>query len=196
VSPRPTARRDDDGPIARRAADGCADSFAVLLTRHQVPVTHFVRQLLGAGNPDVDDVVQDAFLRAHSRLHDYDDRFAFSTWLFTIARRCCLNHARTERRRRRRDSAAVRPEATTPDSDPQALTMAVESGASLWAAARIVLTERQLSAVWLRYVEDLTVEDVAAVLECPVGTAKTLLFRARIRLASVLPEQRSAEGVR
>ncbi len=195
MSPR-VAARHDDGPLARRAAGGCLDSFAELLARHQVSVAHFVRQLLGAGNPDVDDVVQEAFLRAHARLHDYDDRWAFSTWLFTIARRCCLNHARAERRRRRRDSAAARPGATTADGDPQAITMAIESGASLWAAARLVLTERQFAAVWLRYVEDLAVEEVAAVLECPVGTAKTLLFRARVRLASVLPEHRPVEGVR
>jgi RNA polymerase sigma-70 factor (ECF subfamily) len=195
MSPRP-ARHDNDGPLARRAAEGCIDSFAVLLARHQVPVTHFVRQTLGPGSPDVDDVVQDAFLRAHSRLHLYDDRWAFSTWLFTIVRRCCLNHVRADRRRRRRDSAAARPEVRAGDGDPQVLTMAGESGASLWAAARLVLTERQFAAVWLRYVEDLAVDEVAAVLECPVGTAKALLFRARVRLSSGLAAHRPAEGLR
>lgn len=192
MSSRSPGRRDDDGPIVRRAAGGCVDSFAVLLARHQVPVAHFVRQALGGSSPDVDDVVQEVFLRAHSRLGDYDDRWAFSTWLFTIARRCCLNHARTERRRRRRDTAVARRDATAGDGDPQDAVIAVEAGASLWAAARLVLTERQFSATWLRYVEGLDVEEIAAVLECPSGTAKTLLFRARVRLASVLAEDRPA----
>lgn len=195
MSPRSLERRDDDGPLVRRAAEGCVDSFAALLDRHQVPVAHFVRQTLGGGGADVDDVVQEVFLRAHRRLADYDDRWAFSTWLFTIARRCCLNHVRSERRRRRRDTAVVRPETTAADGDPQAVAMASEDGASLWAAARVVLTERQFTAIWLRYVEDLAVEDVAAVIGCPPGTAKTLLFRARVRLASILDEGRPMERV-
>lgn len=195
MSPRSGMRRDDDGPLVRRAVDGCVDSFAALLARHQVPVAHFVRQTLGACGADVDDVVQEVFLRAHRRLTDYDGRWAFSTWLFTIARRCCLNHIRSERRRRRRDTAVVRPEAMAAAGDPQAMVMASEAGASLWAAARVVLTERQFAAIWLRYVEDLAVEDVASVIGCPVGTAKTLLFRARVRLASLLAEGRPLERV-
>ena len=89
MSARPAKRRDDDGPLVRRATEGCVDSFAALRARHQVPVTHFVRQTLGGGGADVDDVVQEVFLRAHRRLAEYDDRWSFSTWLFTIARRCC-----------------------------------------------------------------------------------------------------------
>lgn len=195
MSPRPGARRDDDGPLVRRAAGGCVDSFAALLARYQVPVAHYVLSTLGGGSPDVDDVVQEVFLRAHGRLRAYDDRWAFSTWLFTIARRCCLNHARAERRRRRRDSAVARPEALPDDGDPQAGAMAVEAGESLWAAARGVLTERQFSAIWLRYVECLSVDEVATVLDCPVGTVKSLLFRARLRLARVLAGDRPLERV-
>jgi len=184
-SPAASASCDaDPGPLIERAADGCLDSFAELMARHQVPVVHFVRQLLGGRSADVDDVVQDVFLRVHRGLPGYDRRWAFSTWLFTIARRCCLNHARSERRRRRRDAAAVRLSAAT-TVDPQAAAIAVESGASLWARAREVLTERQFTAVWLHYVENLAVDEVARVLECPAGTVKTLLFRARRRLASV-----------
>lgn len=194
---RPGERRDHDiRPLVARAAAGCVDSFAVILARHQVPVVHFVRQMLGSGSPDVDDVVQEVFLRAHRGLQGYDDRWAFSTWLFTIARRCCLNHVRAERRRRRRDAAAVRRVAAVAGDDPAASAIAVEAGASLWAAARMVLTERQFAAVWLRYVEDLGVEEVAAVLECPAGTAKTLLFRARVRLASVMDGATAVGGPR
>lgn len=193
--PRPSATHPSDRVLARRAVGGCIDSFASLVFRHQVGVAHYARQVLGS-DADVDDVVQEVFLRAHGRLAEYDSRWAFSTWLFTIARRCCLNHARSERRRRRRDTAAVRPEQMPAEGDPLAVIMAVESGASLWAAARVVLTERQFTAIWLRYVEGLAVEEVAAVIGCPGGTAKTVLFRARVRLASVLPEGRRMEGVR
>jgi RNA polymerase sigma-70 factor, ECF subfamily len=195
VLPRSEASPDDDRPLVRRAQRGCVDSFAALMARHQVAVAHYVRQLLGGGSPDVDDMVQEAFLRAHGSLAAYDDQWAFSTWLFTIARRCCLNHARAERRRRRRDTSVARPEATAATGDPLAAVIAVETGVSLWAAARVVLTERQFSALWLRYVEELAVEEVAVVLECPVGTAKTLLFRARVRLASVVDDGRTVERV-
>ena len=72
MSPRSGMRRDADGPLVRRAVDGCIDSFAALLARHQVPVAHFVRQTLGGCDADVDDVVQEVFLRAHRRLADYE----------------------------------------------------------------------------------------------------------------------------
>ena len=89
-----------DATLARRAAAGCGESFATLARRHQVPVVHYVRRLAGRGGADADDVAQEAFLRAWRRIGAYDPRWAFSTWLFTIARRTWLNAARTARRRR------------------------------------------------------------------------------------------------
>jgi RNA polymerase sigma-70 factor (ECF subfamily) len=169
-----------DSVLARRAATGCVESFATLARRHQVPVVHYVRRLAGRGGVDADDVAQDAFMRAWRRISDYDPRWAFSTWLFTIARRTWLNAARTTRRRRMREAAVATVNAG--GVEPVEAIMADEQAVRLWDVARAELKEREFTALWLRHVEDKTIAEIAAVLGRPEGTVKVILFRARRRL--------------
>jgi len=172
----------DDAQLARRAAAGSVNAFATLAARHQVGVVHYLRQLAGrAGRHDADDVAQDAFLRAWRAIDRYDPRWAFSTWLFTIARRTWLNHARAERRRRVRETAAA-PLASS-GGDPGQTALAVERANRLWGRAAAELSERQFTALWLRYVEEQSVAEIAAVLEEPAATVKVILFRGRRKLA-------------
>lgn len=154
--------------------------FATLARRHQVPVVHYVRRLAGRGGVDADDVAQDAFMRAWRRISDYDPRWAFSTWLFTIARRTWLNAARTTRRRRMREAAVATVNAG--GVEPVEAIMADEQAVRLWDVARAELKEREFTALWLRHVEDKTIAEIAAVLGRPEGTVKVILFRARRRL--------------
>jgi RNA polymerase sigma-70 factor, ECF subfamily len=173
-----------DATLARRAAAGCVESFATLARRHQVSVVHYVRRLAGGGGVDADDVAQDAFLRAWQRIGDYDPRWAFSTWLFTIARRTWLNAARATRRRRVRETAAATGGGVP--ASPIASIMAEEDAARLWDLAQAELTEREFTALWLQYVEGKTIAEMGAVLDRPEGTVKVILFRARRRLAPIV----------
>ena len=172
--------QSDDAVLARRAAGGCVASFSELARRYQVPVVHYVRHLAGHGGADADDVAQEAFLRAWRGIADYDPRFAFSTWLFTIARRTWLNQARAMRRRRVRESAVAVTEATA--GGAAAAAIATERATRLWQVARAELSEREFTALWMRYVEDKPVAEIALVLDKPVATVKVILFRARRRL--------------
>ena len=81
-----------DDELARRAQQGCEASFESLLRRFQTPVLHFLRRQ--GASADAEDLTQETFLRAYENLHRYDRRWAFSTWLFTIARRTSINHRR------------------------------------------------------------------------------------------------------
>jgi RNA polymerase sigma-70 factor (ECF subfamily) len=171
----------DDAELARRAAAGCVASFASLATRYQVRIVHYVQQVIGSRGGDADDVAQDAFVRAWRSIASYDDRWAFSTWLFTIARRGCLNHVRATRRRRRRETVAVGESATL--ADPCTAAVAVERAGRLWDVAAATLSERQFTVLWLRYVEAKSLAEIATVLATPESTVKVLLFRSRRRLA-------------
>jgi RNA polymerase sigma-70 factor (ECF subfamily) len=169
-----------DATLARQAAAGCVESFTTLASRHQVPVVHYVRRLAGRGGVDADDVAQEAFLRAWRRIGDYDDRWAFSTWLFTIARRTWLNAVRATRRRRVRETAVAT--VSVGGREPWAAAVAAEEATRLWDVARAELKEREFTAVWLRYVEEKSMAEIAAVLGTPAATVKVILFRARRRL--------------
>lgn len=169
-----------DATLARRAARGCVESFAILARRHQVPVMHYVRQLTRRSAGDPDDVAQEALLRAWRRIADYDPRWAFSTWLFTIARRTWLNQARATRRRRAREAALA---ANQVDGiEPVAVAIAAERTTRLWDLAASELSEREFTALWMRYVEDKSMAEIAEVLGKPAATVKVIVFRARRRL--------------
>lgn len=172
--------QSDDATLARCAAAGCVADFSELARRYQVPVVNYVRHLAGRAGGDAEDVAQEAFLRAWRHIAAYDPKYAFSTWLFTIARRTWLNQTRAARRRRVREATVV-PEAGCA-AGALAVALATERATRLWQVARAELSEREFTSLWMRYVEDKPVAEIAVVLDKPVATVKVILFRARRRL--------------
>jgi RNA polymerase sigma-70 factor, ECF subfamily len=172
-----------DEELACRARQGCAVSFEQLLRRFQTPVLHFLRRR--GFSADAEDLTQETFLRVYENLHRYNRRWAFSTWLFTIARRTSLNHRR--RTRLTADSRVV--EATLAVSPAPLETMvAEESRRRLWDRAAEVLSEEQTTALWLHYVEEMPAREIARVLDRSWTSVKVMLFRARKRLLPLLGE--------
>jgi RNA polymerase sigma factor (sigma-70 family) len=172
-----------DEELACRAQGGCAESLDQLLRRFQAPVLHFLRRR--GFFADAEDLVQETFFRAYENLHRYDKRWLFSTWLFTIARRTSLNH-----RRRRCPTADLKAvEAAWSDvAEPLDAILAEESRTRLWDRAASVLTEEQMTALWLHYAEDMPAREIARVLGRSWASVKVMLFRARRRLSPLLAE--------
>ncbi len=127
---------------------------------------------------DADDLVQETFIRAHRNLARYDARWSVSTWFYTIAHRLALNHRRDRRNLRPLEGIEVAV-AGTPG-------MAEDDGDGVWATARAVLSPRDFQVLWLRYGEDRSIEELAAILGVQPGNAKVVLHRARNRLAEHL----------
>src|SRR4051812_21472658 len=139
----------DDGSrallVAARAGD--REAFAELVRRF---ADRLLRFLVGRGveREDARDLVQETFLRAWAALDRFDDRYAVSTWLFTIAYRLALN---LRARQARRSHVAIG-EAAIAAPAAQAVDDAPPGG--LWATARGLLGERDYQALWLYYAED------------------------------------------
>lgn len=170
-----------DEELASRAQQGCARSFERLMERFQAPVLHFLRRRGHVS--DAEDLLQETFLRLYSNLHRYDRRWRFATWLFTIARRVSINHGR---RVPPAATAAVGPSAAPSPFGPLEAIVAEEERRGLWDRAARVLGRDELTAVWLYYVEDMPVREIALVLERSRMSVKTMLFRARRRLREML----------
>jgi RNA polymerase sigma-70 factor (ECF subfamily) len=172
-----------DEELACRAQAGCEASFEQLARRFQAPVLQFLRRL-GAG-PDAEDLLQETLVRACVNLHRYRPRWRFAAWLFTIARRASINH-----RRRAGAVAACRELESLPSRgpDPSHEAAEAEDRQRLWNTAARILSEEEMTAVWLFYVEDLSAREIAGVLERSWVSVKTMLFRARRRLLAVLQE--------
>ena len=168
--------------LAVQAQGGCRASFALLVSRFQVPLLHFLRSRT-ATVQDAEDLTQEVFVRAFRSIARYEPKWQFSTWIYTIAHRLSLNARR--RWRPTIESQAVEALSTAvPGVDDVAA--AAEDSRRLWKLAAALLTPEQVTALWLFYVEDMSLEEMAVVLHRTAGAAKGLLFRGRRKLAKHL----------
>jgi RNA polymerase sigma-70 factor (ECF subfamily) len=164
--------------LARRAQKGCQESFAALVERYGGRLFLFLRHRTG-NVEDAEDLVQDTFVRAYQSIGRYSSSSKFSTWLFTIAVRLASSHYR--RMRRTHVVADFEPSA----EGPAEATERREARQSLWALAAS-LPEGQYQALWLRYVEDMPVRQIAKVLRKSQVYVRVLLCRARVNLSRKL----------
>lgn len=174
--------------LARRAHSGCAVAFEELARRYRPRLLTVLERRLSGNLSDAEDVAQEALSRAWQKIAMYDDKYQFSTWLYTIAFRLATDHHRRERRRSNDVSLAHGSDPTEP-AEFEKNVQRTEEANNLWAIAHTVLNEAQYTVMWLRYGEDLNVKDVAkATGRTTVGT-RVLLHRAR----KVLQQHATAE---
>ena len=163
---------DDD--LARETQAGSMTAFEELVHRYEHRIYAFVMQYCH-NDADAREITQDAFVRAFQAIGRFVPRGGFGPWLFTIARRKCIDRYRATVR-----ASADEPIPEVPDhDDPSVLLVRQEERQELWALARKCLGETQFQALWLRYAEGMSVEGVARVLRKTQTHVKVLLFRAR-----------------
>lgn len=169
-----------DQQVARAAA-GDRAAFAALVQRWQGPVFAFLGRM-GLRQSEAEELAQEAFVRAWQNLGSYQrDKAAFSTWLFTIARRLALNELDRSERRWLVPADDHTPEAACDGPGPAQALQARQQGQALQAALRQVpAADRCVLA--LAYLNDLSLADVARIEGCSEAAAKARLHRARGQL--------------
>lgn len=184
----------DDGILWRQAREGDQEAFAELVRRHQRRVWMVCRQYVGPDEADA--AVQDAFLKAWSRLESFDGRARFGTWLTRIAINTCLDHIRRHRRRGVTvddhgddDGPGLLERMPDTGADPERRAMERQAVERL-AACEELLSSRQREVFRLRFYAEMDLEEIAQSLGVHVGTVKTQLHRAVHRLRRELGEVR------
>lgn len=175
---------------AAAASGGSSDCFDMLVDRLGPRLLRYLRRKVGDVHT-AEDLVQETFLKAYRNLGRYDPSRSFTTWLFTIAARLAISHARS-----RRPAAALGEydPVDTGRSDPAETVARAEQHRGLWVRASRVLGGDQFSALWLRYAEEMSVRDIAGVMCRTRSGVKVLLHRARRRLMKVaVPAAAAAE---
>jgi len=166
--------------LARESQAGSFSAFEELVLRYEGRIYGFV--LNSCRNAaDAREITQDTFVRAFHAITQFDSRRDFAPWLFTIARRKCID--------RHRSAPPLSDEAIPDRSDPHDPAEALaqrEDRQNLWDLARRRLPLAQFQALWLRYAEDMTVAEIAPVLRRTKTHVKVLLFRARTALGREL----------
>jgi RNA polymerase sigma-70 factor (ECF subfamily) len=169
-----------DQELAVQSQAGSLAAFEQLVYRYEARVLGFLGRCCH-DEQVAREVTQDTFVRAFHALAKYEATKPFAPWLFTIARRKCIDHYR---------AFPLLADAQAPESphydDPAELLARDESRLQLWRIAREHLTKNQVQALWLRYVEDFELEQIAQVMRKTRTGVKVLLFRARQTLGRFL----------
>lgn len=177
IAERSTA---SDAELARQTQAGSASAFEELLYRYEHRVHAFVSQFCRNAT-DAREITQDTFVKAAQSMSQFDARREFAPWLFTIARRKWIDRQRAAPP----PADAPLPEAVDVHHPGEQLAQQ-EDRQQLWRLARQCLKPDQFHALWLRYVEDLDVAQIARVLGKTRVHVKVLLFRARQTLGQQL----------
>lgn len=170
-----------EAELVRRAQQGDTQAFAALLTEHQRFVYNLALRSLGDAH-EAEDVAQEAFVRAWQALPRFRGQSRFQTWLYRIVVNLCF----TRMPRLRRDLNALSEEdaldlPSESFADPAVGIEQQEQRAFLFRQIE-ALSESQRLLVTLRFQQELSYEEIASIVNLPLGTVKVGIFRARQRL--------------
>ena len=182
--------------IARVVVQDDRHAFSELVRRHQSAVRATLRRLTAGNHALADDLAQDTFMLAYRNLSSFRQEARFSTWLFRIATNAFLADARKRKEELLGDGDAEVGADDDEAGSPANATSDHTRGATLrldMERAMKGLSDGERAAIVQCYHNDLSHEEAAYVLNCPVGTVKTHILRAKAKLKLQLgawaPEQ-------
>lgn len=189
---------DTDQQLVQRAQRGDLRAFDLLVLKYQGRIGALVsRYIADAG--EVEDVTQEAFIKAYRALSKFRGDSAFYTWLYRIAANAAKNHLVAKGRRPGADATIEDAEVfddgglVSETGSPEAMAMGDELAAVVEQALQSLPDELR-AALTLRELEGLSYDDIAEVLGCPVGTVRSRIFRAREAIDEQVRQQISGDS--
>jgi RNA polymerase sigma-70 factor, ECF subfamily len=185
------SERDIDRQLVERVQQGDKGAYGLLVAKYQRKIMRLLSRLVRDPS-EIEDVAQEAFIRAYRALPGFRGESAFYTWLYRIAINTAKNHLIAAGRRpavveadpeeaEQFDSADALRDVATPD----ALLLSKEVGEAVNRAIDR-LPDDLRTAIVLREIEGLSYEEISAAMNCPIGTVRSRIFRAREAIAEQL----------
>jgi RNA polymerase sigma-70 factor (ECF subfamily) len=187
---------DADAPLIERVKAGDVKAFEMLVVKYQ----RRIERLIGRMVRDVDlvpDIAQETFIRAYRAIPQFRGESAFYTWLYRIA----VNTAKKALMQLKRDPLVTESARASRDDDDESSSR-VENELSDGETPESVLASKQIAsavnfaiealsddlrqAITLREIEGLSYEEIAELMNCPIGTVRSRIFRAREAIAARL----------
>jgi RNA polymerase sigma-70 factor (ECF subfamily) len=181
ASPDREEKRREDDELVERTRRGDMDAFEALYRRHSPAVFGLTLRML-QNRADAEDLLQEIFLQAYDRLPSFEGRSAFGTWLYRLSVNRCLDHLRSRTVKDRNRTEELAPEHSNAVSSTGRSAL---SGLELERAIG-ELPPSSRAAFLLHHVAGFDHKEVGEMMGIAVGTSKSLVHRARIRLKEVL----------
>jgi len=185
------SEREIDQELVVRVQQGDKKAFDMLVLKYQLRVSKLVSRFL-RNQSDVPDVVQEAFIKAYRALPNFRGDSAFYTWLYRIAINTAKNHLVAQSRKNPVNSIDAQEAEDYGASEwlkeyasPEREALADELELTIHKAMAELPSDLR-EAITLREMEGLSYEDIAAVMDCPIGTVRSRIFRAREAIDSKL----------
>jgi RNA polymerase sigma-70 factor (ECF subfamily) len=184
--------RHQERQLIVAACSGDRRAIRTLVELHKDRLFAFIWRMV-RNHHDAEDVCQEAFLKAFASLDTFSSEYRFSTWLFTIGYRVCLNRLRRKRTNSSEIDVARLPIGTAPvDSGAAVSEEADRLQRVVWSGVEQLIPPQQATLV-LFYRNELGCQEIARILEVPVATVKSHLHRGRAKLREVLESMDDAE---
>lgn len=167
---------DRDHQILKRVKNGDANAFSEIVQTHQRQLLCVVLRMVGDLEM-AEDVVQEAFMKAYLKLHTFEGRSKFKSWLFQIA----LNTAKNRLRTKRNDSVDIE-KVSVAVQDHQESDLSQQDLQAMIRTEVDKLPPKQKMALSLRIFEDMSFAEIAELMSCPYDTAKANYRHALMKL--------------
>ena len=185
---------ESDVRVIARARRGEQAAFAELLRAYRAPVFNLCLRML-KNRDDAEDIAQEVFIKVFGMLERYDERYAFRSWLFKIAANQCIDFIRKNRVKLQSLDEPMRyhgeeierqfpDHSRTPDED-----LELREVGRLLLEITDELPPHYRSMIVLRHQEQLSYEEIARVLDLPLGTVKARIHRARAMMRAKLEKR-------
>ena len=189
----------DDKTLAAEAAAGSQRAFRELLERYERPVFSLIYRMV-RDRALAEDLTQEAFIRAFRAIGSYNPGYKFSSWIFKIAHNLTIDHLRRKRidtislqgshhAITEEEQARTRPAVESPEERPDAHVENLELGSEIEAAIGR-LRPHYRTVTLLRHVDGYSYNEIAEIMDLPLGTVKTYIHRARLELKEALAHLR------
>ena len=178
------SERAIDQELVVRVQQGDNKAFDLLVLKYQLRLSKLVSRFL-RNQSDIPDVVQESFIKAYRALPNFRGESAFYTWLYRIAINTAKNHLVSQSRKSPANSIDVQDAEDYGASEwlkeyasPEREALADELKSTIYMAIDDLPSDLR-EAITLREIEGLSYEGIAVVMDCPIGTVRSRIFRAR-----------------
>ena len=173
-----------DAELVKRVQAGDSAAFDLLVQKYQHKVVNLVGRFV-SDHAECQDIAQDAFIKAFRAIHSFRGDSQFYTWLYRIAANTAKNHLASRARKSPayavdvEDAEHYEGESGLKDyTNPENMLLTDEIKATVFSAIE-KLPDDLKSAITLREIDGLSYEEIAEVMDCPIGTVRSRIFRAR-----------------